>query len=313
MTTTSARVLVPTAITAAMLGAGTTLPEPATALGEVAWVSGATYTVGLSRTYSGSVYRCLIGHTGSAVSPNSDGTNWQRTGPTLRMAPFDDYTSTKAKGTGTLTYVINMPFVDGINVYGVDGSDYAITVKDAPGGAVIASKSGDLYEQAAGLWELAFAPLTRSDRIWLDGISISPTTEVTITVNNGASGAVAIGDIKMGGWRLIKGDAASFGGAQYGASSERKTYTSRTYAFDGTYTTVLRNSSRDIRCTVIVDVNAAMYADAIFAEIENIAVPFEATNVPNYGYLSTLGFVSFTMAADTPATTKIDLTIKGNI
>lgn len=311
--TTSARVLVPTAITAAMLGAGTTLPEPATALGEVAWVSGGTYTVGQYRTYSGSTYKCLIGHTGSSVVPSADGANWLRTGPSLRMSPFDDYTSTVAKGTGTLTYVINMPFVDGINIYNVDGSDYSITVKDAPGGTAIASKSADLYEQAAGLWELAFAPLLKTDRIALDGIDISPTTEVTISVNNGASGPVSIGDIKMGGWRFLKGDSAAFGGAQYGASGERKTYTSRTYNFDGTYTTVLRNSARDIACTLIVDASQAMYVDATLAEIQNIAVPFEATGIPSYGYLTGLGFISSKMIADNPTATKIDITFKGNI
>ncbi len=311
--TNSVRVLVPTAITPAMLGAATTLPEPATSLGEVAWVSGGTYALGALHTYSGSVYKCALAHTGISTVPSADPTRWQRSGPSLRMAPFDDYTSTIAKGTGTLTYVINAPFVDGINVYGVKGSAYSFTVKDAPGGAVIASDSGDLYAQAAGLWELAFAPLLLTETIYLDAVPIAPTAEITITVTNGASGVVEIGDIKVGGWRLIAGDGADFGGAQYGASSERKTYTSRSYNPDGSYSTVKRNSSRDVRCSVVIPAESAMYADAVLGEIVDIAVPIQITDAPNYGYLNTLGFVSSSMSASNTGTTTIDLTIKGNI
>ena len=311
--TASVRILSPIVITPAMIGAGTTLPEPATAYGEVAWVSAGTYSLADLRTYSGSVYKAASAHTGRTTTPDLDSTYWARQGPTLRQAPFDDYASTKASATGTLTYVLQPGFFDGVNLYKPVGSAYSITVKNAPGGTVIASQSGDLYEQALGLWELAFAPLPLLEKVALDGIPISPTAQVTITLTDGASGPVAIGDIKVGGWRLLLGDANAFGGVEYGAQSERKTYTTRKYNDDGTYKTTLRGSYRDVRCTVVVDAEQAMYLDATLAEVTDRAVPFEASGLARYGYLSTLGFVSATLSPPSFGTTRADLTIKGNI
>ena len=66
-------------------------------------------------------------------------------------------------------------------------------------------------------------------------------------------------------------------------------------------------------CRVVLDADQAMYADAILGEILDIAVPFEASNLPRYGYLNTLGFVAGTLRADNWALTSLTLTIKGNI
>ena len=52
----SARVMVPVKITDAMVAAGTTVPEPNTANGEVAWVASGSYAIDDLRTSNGSVY-----------------------------------------------------------------------------------------------------------------------------------------------------------------------------------------------------------------------------------------------------------------
>jgi len=310
---TKVRVMSPVPISTSMLGAGTTLAEPATAFGEIAWVSGGSYAVDDLRTYAGSVYSAVKASTGRTVTPDLDDAYWLRKDPSLRMSPFDDYASTTARATGTLTYVLSPGFVDGVSLYGLSGAAYSITVKDAPGGTVTASKSGDLYAQAAGLDELLFSLLAPVDNVALDGIPLSPTAEITITVTNGASGAVRIGDIKVGTWRYLIGSASDFGGVEYGAEGERKTYTSRTYNADGTYTTVRRGSYRDVRCSVVIDPERAMYADAVLAEVQDVAVPFQGSGLERYGFLSTMGFVSGSIRADSFGITRINLTIKGNI
>lgn len=313
ITDTTARILVPVPVTSSMIGAGSTLPEPATAYGEVAWVSGASYAIDAEVTHIGNIYKCVKAHTGITVTPPNDAVNWLRTGPTLRMAPFDDYTATAARAAGTLTYVISPGFIDGIKLYKPAGAAYSITVKDAPSGTVIASKSGDLYEQAAGLYELLFSPLPTIEQIGLDEIPLSPTTEVTISITNGASGTCGIGDIKLGGWRVLKGGANDFGGVTYGASGQRKTYTTRKYNADGTYSTIKRGTYNTIRCTLELDASQSMYLTATLGEIIDIAVPFEATNHPDYQFLSTLGFVSASLSAADYGLTKADFDIQGNI
>lgn len=309
---TAARVLVPIKIVPAMIGAGTSIPEPNTASGEVAWVSGGSYAINDLRTYSGGVYSCVQAHTGRSAKPDVDSAYWLYKGPTDRMAPFDEYISTKARSTGSITYVLTPGFINGVNVYGAEGATYSIIVRDGSGGPVIASRSGDLYAQAVGFWELLFAPLPALDRIALGDIPISPSAQVTITISSPLGGPVAVGDIKVGDWRKLIGDA-DWGGIEYGAESQRKTYTYRKDNDDGTYTIVPRGSARNVTCNLVIDAEQAIYADAILGEIINTAVPFEASNLPRYGYLNTLGFVSGTIRASSWGTSSISLNIKGNI
>ena len=310
---TSARVLVPVKIAASNIVTGTTIAEPDTAAGEVVWVSAGTYALDDLRTYSGSVWSCVKAHTGRTALPDVDPVHWLRKGPTNRMAPFDDYRSTIASATTSLTYVLQPGFCNGVSLWQMEGDTYTITVKDAPGGVVVASKTGDLYAQAAGFYELLFAPLPKIESVSLDSIPLVPTAEVTITVSAAASNRVSIGAIKLGDWRQFIG-SGEWGGTSYGASSGRQSYTYREYNADGTLKRVIpRGHRRDVRCTVSVSAEEAMYADAILAEIIDTAVVFEASDLPRYGYLNTLGFLSAEMTAENFALTRIDINLKGNI
>lgn len=310
--TTSARVMVPIAITDAMIMAGTSVAEPAA--GESAWVSAASYTVGQEfvRSTTHRVYECSVAHTGRTALPEVDLGYWFDVGPTQRYAPFDDYTNTKSRAVTSITYVLQPGFLNGLALYGLEGGEYAITIKDMPGGSVIKYESGDLFEQAAGFYELLFSPLLQRTQMSFDGIPITPTAEVTITITSAVGQPVAIGTIKVGDWRLFMG-AGNFGGMQYGAESDRTVYSFRKYAIDGTYQTIKRPSSRDVRATVVIDAEEAMYADAILNEIIDTAVPFEASGLARYGYLNTLGFVTGSIRADSFGTTSLNLTIKGNV
>lgn len=310
--TAKARVMVPIQITADMIKTGTTIPEPDTANGEVAWAASASYAVGNQRTYNGSVWSCSQAHTGRTTKPDLDASYWFREGPTNRMAPFDDYSNTKVVGVGSLTYVVQPGFHNGLAVYGMEGSSYSIVVRERPGGAIARSWNGDLYAQAAGLYELLFTPLLPVEQLSFDGIPISPVAEVTINVTAAPGGRAAIGTIKLGDWRQFVGDGAP-GGTRHGAESNRKSYTLREYNFDGTYKIKRRARSRDVTCTIVITPEQAMQADALLGEIQDLAVPFEASGLPQYGYLNTLGFVSGSIRPDSKGATTINLKVEGNI
>lgn len=311
---TSARVMVPVKIVPAMIAAGTSVAEPNTANGEVAWVPSLAYAVGDLRTSNGSVWKCARAHSGRTALPEVDAGAgyWNRNGPTDRQAPFDDYSSTKARSTGEIKFVLTPGFINGVSVYGPEGAFYSIVVRNGPGGPIIREREGDLFEQAAGFWELLFSPLPAVEKISLDEIPIAPNAEVTVTITAPSSGAVAIGDIKVGDWRQLIGDA-SWGGVEYGARAARKSYTYREYNPDGSYRQLPRGSARDVSCTVKLDADQAMYADAILGEIIDVAVPFEASNLPRYGYLNTLGFVTGDIGPDSWGVTSLSLNVKGNI
>lgn len=310
--TTNVRVMVPVDIVASMLKASTTIPEPDLARGEVAWVASGTYVINNQRTFNGSVWNCKLGHTGRAATPDLDPNYWYREGPSNRMAPFDDYANTKAVGTGSMTFVFQPGFINGLKIYGLEGGAYSLTIKDSPGGEIVRFWSGDLYSQAAGFYELLFAPLLPTEQLSFDDIPLLPNAEVAFTVTAAPGARVAVGTIKAGDWRPFVGDG-DWGGTEYGAQSERKSYTLRQYNDDGTYRIVRRAGSRNISCTIAIEAEQAMYADALLGEIMDIAVPIEATNLPGYGYLNTVGFVTATIRADSPRTASINLKVEGNI
>lgn len=310
--TASARVMVPIDITASMIKTGTSIPEPDIVNGEEAWVSAANFVVGALRTFNGSVWACSKAHSGRTATPDVDPGYWYREGPTNRMAPFDDYSNTKVVSTGSLTYVVQPGFLNGLAVYGMEGATYSITIKDSPGGAILRSWSGDLYSQALGFYELLFSELVPMTQISFDDVPLAPNCEVTITVASAPGKRVALGTIKLGDWRQFIGDG-KWGGAQYGAEAERKTFTLRQYNQDGTYKIIRRARSRNVSCDIAIDPEQAMYADAILDEIMDTAVPFEASGLPRYAYLNTLGFVTGSIRPDSFGKTSIKLKVEGNI
>lgn len=309
---TAARILVPVSITAAMVGAGTSIAEPDTTVGEVAWVSAGTYALDDQRTYEGSIYSCVKAHTGITKLPPNDQTNWLRYGPTNRMAAFDDYTTTPAVGTTSLTLVLLPGFFNGIRLDGLVGSSISLTLKDAPGGAVVWSFSGDLWEQALGFYELLYQPLLQLKTLSFDGLPLHPNPELTITITGATGADVKVGSVMLGDWRILIGDS-SFGGVSYGANSSRKSYTHWEEKTDGTYSIIRRPSRRDVQCQAQFDAAQAMYADALLGEVIDRLVAFEASDLPRYGYLNTVGFVSGSITAETYSTSRIDLQIKGSI
>ena len=310
--------MVPIEIALPMVLSGTSIPEVDTAVGEVAWSAGTAPVLGARVVYDRSVWECVKARAATAVTPPNDPTTWLRAGPSNRWAVFDDYGNTKSRSTGSITYVLQPGFFNGIRLDAIEATTYSIVLKSEPGGTVLRSWSGDLYDDASGFYELLYGPplarqqLSLLTQLSFDDVPISPTMELTITLTTAPGVPVALGTIKVGDWRSLLGEGR-FGGVQYGAEAERKSYTFREYFPDGTYRTIKRPASRNVRCSIVIDADQAMYADALLGQIIDTAVPFEATGLARYGYLNTLGFVSGSMRADTFGTTTLNLTVQGNI
>lgn len=307
---TAARILVPLNIAASMVAAGTSIAEPDVSVGEAAWAAGTAYTTGQRVTYSGSVWEAVAGSTG--VTPGTDGTKWHRFGPSNRMAPFDEYTTTAARGTTSITYVLRPGFCNGLRLDGLAGAQLSVSLKDAPGGTVVWSWSGDLFEPAIGLYELLFQPLRQLRVMSFAGLPLHPDPELTIVISASTGTAVAVGSIMVGDWRVLIG-VSEWGGVGYGASAQRKSYTYWDEMADGTYKIVRRPSRRDVQCQVEFDANESMYADALLDEVQDRLVAFEASDMPRYGYLNTAGFVTGSISAVNYSASRLDLNIKGSI
>lgn len=301
-------IIVPITIVDSMLGAGTTLAEDSTA----AWASG-TYAVGDLRYVASThrVYKCAVAGS-RTISPELDPTNWVNMRPTNKWAPFDNYTSTAATGTTSFTYVLTPGYFNAVALFGLTGKGYALTVKDAPGGAIVYSQSGSLTEAPLGWYEYLFVTPKATRTLVFKDIPLRPNAELTLTITNGAGQPVGLGTLAVGDYRSLYG-YGGWGGTQYGATAEPVTYSYIKTADDGTVTIVKRTAATNLRATVSMPLSEA---DEVLASVQAVLdtpVAWIASAQANYAGLATFGLGSASMSYDSPGHATLSITVKGLI
>lgn len=306
-------IIIPTPITAAMIGAGTSIAEPSTS--ETAWASGVAYAVGdvRIRATTHRKYRCAVAHTSAATPvPEDDPTRWLDIGPTDRWAPFDRYTNTRASTVTSLTYVLNPGYVNALALYGLIGAQYSITIKDAPAGATIYSKTGFLTQDPQGWYEYLFVAQPAVDKLVLNNLPIRPTAEITIAITAAAGQPVGVGMIVVGDFVPLVGDTAEFGGVQYGASAEPVTYSYINTDEYGNTAIVRRHAATNMRCTVMMP---RLFADAALQRLQSVLdrpVACIATTATGYDGLNVFGLISTSpVSYDSFNIASIDINVKG--
>ena len=315
------KILIPTDITPSMFGAGTNIPEVDSSAGEVAWATGASYAIGDRRTDAGYTYECVKPVTtapANALRPSdvASAQYWLKdeNAPTNRTAPFDDYLFTKARRTGSLTYVLSPGFVTGFAVYGIEADSYEFTYRESPGGAVLASSSGTLYEQAFGLWEYLFGDLQKSDKWTSPALPLRPNGELTITLTrNTPTEQAALGWMGVGTWHYFLSPDNGAGAAQYGIEVTPKDYGYFKPNDDGTYRRKAGRKAKAISGSAVIAAAQAPVAEAVFRRVSGTAVAVDFSVNPAYSHLSTVGFVTATVVSDTWATARIKFKIEGNV
>ena len=306
----------PITITAAMIGAGTTVAEPSA--GETAWSgSSVAYAEGdvRIRATTHRKYRCAAAHTSAATpAPEDDPTRWVDIGPTDRWAPFDQYTSTAATGTTSITYVLQPGYFNAVALYGLTGAQYTVNVKDAPGGAVIYTRSGYLADDPLGWYEYLFVAQPTRSKLVFAGIPIRPTAELTITITAASGQPVGVGMIVVGDYAPLISDAAQWGGTEQGAQAEPVTYSYIKSNDDGTTTIVRRHSATNLRCSVNLPRIHADGAVALLQRVLDKPVAWIATDAPGYAGLNVFGLAtSSPVRYDSYGHASIDLNVKGLI
>lgn len=307
----SVSVLVPLKITADMIKPGTSVPEPDPARGEAAWVSGGNYAPLAERVSNHSVYTCVQVANGRNVPPERDPDYWKYKGPSNRFAPCDDYSSTPALATGTLTYVMQPGFFRDVRLDGLQSDRAAITVRDAPGGTITKAVDVELWEQAMGLWELLFEPLGKRDQLELRDIPISPTAELTVTLTGAPTAIVGLGTMHIGEWLALAGTGG--GGTEYGAEAEPKSYSYIESFPDGTWRIQKRYAAIDLSFSCVIDASQAVYAAAILKRILDLPVSVSATDTPGYEYLNGVGLVTGKVRAENAKEAKLTVKVRGAV
>lgn len=310
-------IIVPITVTESMLGAGTTIAEPDSGVGEVAWSSASVaYAVGAEvvRTTTHRIYRCAVAHTSAASPlPEDDPTRWVDVAPTNRHAPFDAYTSTAASGTTTETWVLSPGYFNAIALYGLTGSSYSLTVKDAPGGTTIYSASGYLTDDASGWYEYLFtAPRTRNKLVFT-AIPPRPAAEITLTITASSGQPVGLGMLVAGDFAPVVGVDADWGGPLAGASAEPVSNSYIKRNDDGSYTIRRRTAATDLQIRVALPRNRADAALALMQSVLDVPVACIASSRPGFDGLNVFGLASGRVAYASVEHAEIDITVKGMI
>jgi hypothetical protein len=266
--------------------------------------------VGARVNFDGSIWECVLAHTG--VTPGTSATRWLRFGPSNRMAPFDDRPSTRTTRTTSLKYEIGLGFFTGFALYNIVGESINVKVLAGPGGTVEFETTRDLFDQALGLFEYLFLPLRPLGQLQVQDLPLLPTGQLHITITAAGSGAVGIGMVAVGFWETLLG-SGDFGGVQYGASAEIKTYSYFKENPDGSVEITPRGTARNIRCAVMIDADQANAAADLLARIAAQPVAFIASGIGRYDYLNTFGLVSGDVNADNFSMSTVNLNIKGYV
>lgn len=310
-------ILLPTKILADMIGADTNIPAVDTAGGEVAWADAHTYAIDDLRVDGDGVYSCVKAHTAAsgAPRPTADPVNWLYKKPTNRMSPFDEYLYTRAVRADTIKYVLTPGFFTGFAMYGVEADAIEVTLRDAHGGAVLVHEARDMWEAAYGEWEYLFGSLRNETHYAKSGLPLRPAAELELSLQRNTLGAKAeLGMLAVGQWkRLFAPRSSTAGGTEYGAEVTPKSYSYFKRNDDGTYTRRQGRQAKVITASVVIDDNQAAMAEELLRRILDTPVAVEASHLPRYGYLSTFGFVTGTVTAESPGFARINLTVEGNV
>lgn len=305
-------VLVPITITDAML-TSSTAAEPGT--GETAWNAATSYTVGQEAilTSTHRVYTCQIAGV-DATSPHlaltGNSPRWKDTRATNKWACFDFRRSNQTAVVTPLTMVLRPGIFNAIKFYGLDGAAISISIKDAPGGTVIYTYSGDLQEWPVDHYDYYFGRIKVISKLLCSDIMPYADPEVTITITASAgvtvkAGVIAIGDLRQ----LITVDGT--GGTTYGATAKpvSNSYVGLDAAGNNVINSGPKGTDMDIRIQVpIEDVDSIM---ATLQDVLDIPVSWIGSTATYFTGLDAFGIGVCSVSYQGPSHAIITIQVRG--
>lgn len=304
--------LIPFTLTDAMVTASS-VAEPAA--GESVYNGATTYALG-ARVISTTTHRIYesmqAGNVGHDPTASTSAAWWLDAGPTAKWAAFDVYTSTATTAVGSYSVTLRPGFFSGLCMYGLQGNAYAVVVKDAPGGTVIATRSGTLYEPSKGLYEYLFVKRKPISKLVLSGIPMRPDAEVTITITGATGATVGAGMIAIGHLVNLL-DGAEWGGVEGGATAEPITYSYIKTDEYGTTTIKRRHAATNMALRITMPRTMADSALLQIQEALDIPCAWIGIDKPGFNGLNGFGLASANVSYDSFGHAVINIKVQGMI
>jgi len=211
------------------------------------WSSATTYALGANVVYGiYGTYKSLqsgnLNHTPPIVSPFTDA-YWVRTGPTNKMAMFDDQVSSASTATSDIIFAVVGSAIDSVALLNIQASKTSIAVTDKDTKAIVYHNSQQLSGGESLDWYGYFfydADTQKTSSIYLD---IPPAANSLITIKVSGTGTISVGS-------YINGQIKALGNTQYGVSAGIIDYSKKETDEFGNTTFIKRNFSKRMNASV---------------------------------------------------------------
>lgn len=293
------KVVKPTAITAAML-VSTDATETYTA-----WNAATAYTAGdiVLRTATQRLYQRLISGT-TATAPESDTVNWLDIAPSNKWAMFDGEISTVTTKSTSLSVVLKPGYVNSLALFGLVGSNLAVTVRDALAGNIVYTLSQDLDGTIIADWyQYFFEPVVQLAEVVLT--DLPPYGDAHITVALTGTGTVECGICLVGTFYTL-------GDTQYGASVGIIDYSRKETDAFGVTTFVRRAYSKRMSAKLMLDNVQMNKVQRVLADLRATPCAWIGSDDVTYAPLVVYGFYKdFSIEVAYPAASYCSLEVEG--
>lgn len=300
--TTTAKIIVPTAFTPAMLVSTNAVEQYPT------WAAGTTYAKDAFVDFGTHIYQSLVNNN-TGNNPATSPTFWVLIGPDNIHAMFDGQVSTQTVSPAPLNVTVATGNIGAVYLGNLVGSRVTLTVRDGNGGPIVYQQTQSLSGEEVGDWYqyFFFDPLTQRTQALFTGIPPFASSHVTVSLQGG--GSVSIGIMQFGRLREL-------GMIEYGAQGGFIDYSRKLTDEFGTTTFVRGAYSK--RLTVNMELDRLQFnrVNRLMAEVLSTPVVFIGCDAtPEYEeVLTVFGFIkSFQPTIAYPSFSLCSLEIEGLI
>lgn len=279
------------------------------------YAAGTTYAVGekcrndVTHKVYESVRASNTGHD-PTIDANRTGATpwWQEIGPTNDWAMFDNDVSTQTVGTSPMTVVVAPGFFSSAQFFGLDADLIAVTVRDKPGGMVIASVNHELEGSApADYDEYFWDPFEPELTYALGGIDQYNKAEISVTLTRSGGGTVKCG-------AMVVGDELVLGQTLSQAKVKPRTFSYVSTDKFGITSITRRKATTDLDVTALLDVSEANSVLTAIQSLLDVPCAWKASDSAHYAGLRCFGLGSADITYDVaPGKCQLSLNVQGII
>jgi hypothetical protein len=293
------KVIKPVALSDALF-VSSTAPEADYAV----YVPATNYAVGNRVIYNHVVYE-------SVQTPNTGNTPglfplfWAVVSPTNRWAMFDSEVSTQTALASPLTVVIKPGYVNSLALFGLEGTQLAVTMRDGAAGPVVYSKTVSLDGTIIADWyQYFYEPSVQKGEAVLTDLPPYADGHITVSITGG-------GTVKCG--TLLVGTVYPLGDTQYGAQAGILDFSRKdTNATTGVTTFTKRKFSKRMSASMMLDNGQLNKVQRVLADLRATPCAYIGTDFEGYEPLTIFGFYrDFSLDIAYPTTSLFSLEIEG--